>query len=66
MPLLLDKRQPEGARRQGFAMKLPGAERAIVDIRKLSDYCLSPEHLRGRNKARVFAATLGLTSADAH
>ena len=45
-------------------MKLPGGERAFVDIAKLRDYCLSPAHPRGRHKARVFAAVLGLTQAD--
>jgi hypothetical protein len=48
-----------------FEMKLPGRERAIVDIAKLRDYCLSPVHSRGRHKARVFASTLGLSPADA-
>jgi len=46
-------------------MRLPNPERAIVDVAKLRDYCLSPEHLRGRHKARVFASVLGLTAADA-
>jgi hypothetical protein len=46
-------------------MKLPGGERAIVDIAKLRDYCLNPAHPRGRHKARVFASTLGLTQEDA-
>lgn len=46
-------------------MKVPNAEAAIVDIRKLSDYCLSSEHPRGKHKARVFAASLGLTADDA-
>ena len=32
---------------------------------KLSRYCLSPDHPRGRHKARVFAAALGFTVADA-
>ncbi len=31
---------------------------------KLSDYCLSDSHPRGRHKARVFRSRLGLTSAD--
>ena len=48
-----------------FEMKLPGAERAVVDVEKLRDYCLNPAHSRGRHKARVFAATLGLHQADA-
>jgi hypothetical protein len=46
-------------------MKLPGGENAIVDTAKLWDYCLDPQHPRGRHKARVFAATLGLAQADA-
>jgi hypothetical protein len=46
-------------------MLLPGAGRAVVDIAKLRYYCLSPTHPRGRHKARVFAATVGLTAADA-
>ena len=33
-------------------------------MRKLRDYCLSPEHPRGRHKARVFAFALGLTVED--
>jgi hypothetical protein len=46
-------------------MRLPNADEAIVDIAKLRDYCLSPTHPRGRHKARVFAAALGLTADDA-
>ena len=46
-------------------MKLPNADRAVVDIEKLRDYCLNPEHPRGRHKARVFASVLGLTERDA-
>jgi hypothetical protein len=45
-------------------MKLPGGERAIVDIGKLVDYCLSSVHVRGRHKARVFGSALGVTSSD--
>ena len=46
-------------------MKLPHPSLAVVDIRKLRDYCLDPEHPRGRHKARVFASALGLTAQDA-
>jgi hypothetical protein len=35
-----------------------------VDPIKLRDYCLSDQHPRGRHKARVFRARLGLTSHD--
>lgn len=41
-------------------MKLPNGDRAVVDIAKLRDYCLNPEHPRGRHKARVFASALGI------
>ena len=46
-------------------MKLPNAEQAVVDIEKLRDYCLNPEHRRGCHKARVFKASLGITQAHA-
>ena len=46
-------------------MRLPNAERAEVDLRKLEGYCLSPEHPVGRHKAAVFRAALGLTVSDA-
>jgi hypothetical protein len=46
-------------------VKLPNAERAVVDLRKLRDYCLSPEDPRGRHKARVFESALGFTAANA-
>jgi hypothetical protein len=46
-------------------VKLPNGERAVVDIEKLRDYCLSPEHRRGCHKARVFKASLGMTQKHA-
>lgn len=46
-------------------MKLPNADCAIVDMAKLANYCLSLSSERGRDKARVFAAALGLTADDA-
>src|SRR4051794_40113147 len=45
-------------------MKLPDGARAIVQIEKLRDYCLSPSHPDGKHKARVFAAALGLREFD--
>jgi hypothetical protein len=33
---------------------LPNAENAVVEIRKLSEYCLNPEHPKGKDKARLF------------
>jgi hypothetical protein len=44
---------------------MPNAGGAVVDIRKLRDYCLSPDHPRARHKAYVFRGVLGLTDADA-
>ena len=46
-------------------MTLPNADRAIVDLAKLRDYCLSTTHPVGRHKAVVFQSALGLTAADA-
>lgn len=46
-------------------MKIPNADRAVVDIEKLRDYCLSESHPRGKHKARVFASALGLTMENA-
>jgi hypothetical protein len=43
---------------------MPGGEHAIVDLEKLTAYCLSPQHPRGKHKARVFAA-LGFGADDA-
>ena len=34
-------------------MNLPKPELAVVEIAKLRDYCLNPDHLRGRHKARA-------------
>jgi hypothetical protein len=46
-------------------MTIPYADRAVIDIHKLRDYCLNPLHDEGKHKARVFAAALGMTAADA-
>ena len=45
--------------------RLPNADRAVIDARKLADYCLDPTHPRGRHKARVFRAALGIDRTDA-
>ena len=46
-------------------MKVPNADYAVVDIRKLRDYCLNPAHGTGKHKARVFLVALGITANDA-
>ena len=53
-----------GENRKGMAMKMPNGENAIVDVRKVRDYCLSLTHPRGRHKARVFESALGVTKAN--
>jgi hypothetical protein len=46
-------------------VKLPNAERAVADVSKLRDYSLNAEHPKGKHKARVFRAALGLAASDA-
>jgi len=45
--------------------RLPHGDEAILDVRKIEDYCLSPSHPRGRHKARVFREALDLQRSDA-
>jgi hypothetical protein len=49
---------------KAYRMPIPHAERAVVDIRKLRDYCLNPMHDEGQHKARLFATALGMTAED--
>ena len=46
-------------------MLLPQGAQAVVDIRKLEDYCLNPVHPRGCHKARGFREALDLGWEDA-
>jgi hypothetical protein len=54
-------------RSQSAAMtkRLPHSGQAILDMRKIEDYCLNPSHPRGRHKARVFREALDLQRSDA-
>jgi hypothetical protein len=45
-------------------MNLPNSEAAYIDIRKLRDYSLNPNHDRGKHKARLFLAILGLDTDE--
>jgi hypothetical protein len=45
-------------------MKLPNFQNAVIDEAKLRDYCLNPQHPRGKHKARMFRSALGLTVKD--
>lgn len=44
---------------------LPNADKAVVDIRKLRDYSLNPDHSTGKDKARLFSSILGMTAENA-
>lgn len=46
-------------------MKLPNSKKAVVEIEKLKGYSLNADHPRGKHKARVFKAALGVGSDDA-
>ena len=46
-------------------MLIPNAKNAVVDIRKLRDYCLNAEHSTGKHKARLFSSILGMTAENA-
>lgn len=48
-----------------MSFPLPNFRNAILDIRKLRDYCLNSEHFRGGHKARVFRAALAIDDSDA-
>ncbi|CCQ62670.1 DUF6883 domain-containing protein [Crocosphaera watsonii] len=41
---------------------LPYVDNAKVDIRKLRDYCLNPDHDHGKHKARLFSSILGMNT----
>lgn len=46
-------------------MNLPNSENAVVDLEKLTEYCLSKDHPRGKHKARVFESVCGFTVENA-
>lgn len=45
--------------------ELPAHDRVLFDLAKLTAYCLNPDHLQGKHKARVFKSALGIGAADA-
>ena len=46
-------------------MTIPGGSRAVIERRKLEEYCLSSEHPRGKHEARVFRSAIGITADGA-
>jgi hypothetical protein len=46
-------------------MRLPNGDKAIIEIAKLREYCLSATHPRGKHKARVFQSALGISAEHA-
>lgn len=45
-------------------MRLPNVKSVFIDLNKLQNYSLNPEHDRGKHKSRLFSAILGLDSDD--
>lgn len=62
---LLKVQQGIKERKANVANLLPYAENAVVDIRKLRDYCLNPDHDEGKHKAQLFSSILSVTADDA-
>jgi len=46
-------------------MKFLNADRAVVDIRKLRNYCLNLLHDEGKHKARLFKSALDMNADNA-
>jgi hypothetical protein len=46
-------------------MFVPNAHKAKIDIRKLRNYCLNPNHNDGKHKAYLFDSILGMTESHA-
>ena len=46
-------------------MKVPNADRAVVEICKLRDYCLNVLHDEGKHKARLFKSALDMNADNA-
>jgi hypothetical protein len=46
-------------------VKIQNSNNAFVDIRKLREYVLDPEHRVGQHKARLFVALLSMKVDDA-
>lgn len=42
-------------------MRLPNADRAVIDMRKLTDYVLNTEHTDGGHKAKLLVVALEIT-----
>jgi hypothetical protein len=46
-------------------MQLPNYQRAVIQLEKIRDYALNPDHPGGKHKARVFEAELGMQRVHA-
>ena len=44
---------------------IPNADKAVVDLNKLQNYCLNLNHRVGKHKARLFLSILGMKTDDA-
>lgn len=46
-------------------MKLPHPDQALIDVQKLTGYCLNLKHSDGQHKAHVFQSALGIGQEEA-
>ena len=61
----LDQAAKRAELRREVHPQLPDADKAHIPMPKLTSYALNPDHPKGGHKARVLAAALGYTAADA-
>jgi hypothetical protein len=45
-------------------MRMPNGDKAVIDPRKIVDYCLSAQHDEGKHKAFLFATLLGIDQSN--
>ncbi len=65
MLVAINLRGKENASNVQGQFSLVGANQAVIDPRKFTEYALNPQHPVGRNKARVFESVLGFTKNNA-
>jgi len=56
---------PELTKAAQAAERLPNYDKAIIDMRKLVEYALNPDHPTGSHKAKRILSSLGLDASDA-
>jgi len=64
-PLTIQSIAYDVGRQKVIGKKLPGADKAVLDMRKFTEYMLNKQHPKGGSKARYMEEALGYTRADA-